>query len=97
MNRYVPAQYRQLPDPAGNVSDPAGDGEHVDSGSIRADRLRTREGSALVGHRTRESFIRAVSQGRPGEIEPAPIPPGVSAAEARAALRAIYCRTGGDE
>ena len=76
------------------MSDPAGGVEYVESDSIRPDRLRTREGSVIVAHRTRESFMRAVSKyhgrGDRDTHAPAPIPDGFSAAEARAGLRAIY-------
>ena len=89
--KYIALQHRGLPD---LVSDPGGGVEYVESGSVRTDRLRTREGSVIVAHRTRESFMRAVSKyhgrGDRDTHAPAPIPDGFSAAEARAGLRAIY-------
>jgi hypothetical protein len=64
--------------------------DHVDAGSIRTDRLRTREGSEIVAHQTRESFMRATGKSSVKSPAPAPIPAGISAAEARAGLRAAY-------
>jgi hypothetical protein len=84
---HVPLQHRGLRD------DPE-DNEFVDAGSIRPDGRARITGSVIVGHHTRESFTKAVSEPMRranGHLrDTPPIPEGISAAEARAGLRAIY-------
>ena len=52
---HVALQHRGLRD------DP-GDNEFVDGGSVRGDARSTVQGSVIVGHHTRESFMKAVSR-----------------------------------
>lgn len=64
----------------------------VESESLRPDRRATVAGSAIVGHSTRESFMRATGKATliRGMRTPAPIPSGISCAEARAGLLAAF-------
>ena len=81
-NRRMPMHVRIPPGAAD-------DGEFIDGGSIREDRSRTREGSAMAAHYTRESFVKAACFERP-PLPPDPDPAGTR----RAMLRAFQEKYG---
>jgi hypothetical protein len=92
---HVALQHRGLRD------DPD-DNEFVDSGSIRPDQRARNTGSVVVGHRTRESFMRSVCAPAvrclfcpgfadgPDHLRGCPTREPISGAEACAGLRAAF-------